>query len=75
MTTTSANIAGVMTPFGGMLKRQEPGNVDDIEEITPTGSRRVKYKDGVYEVKMQGGYAVLEMFKNGLVSPSKGRGK
>ncbi|MDD5510939.1 MAG: hypothetical protein PHI12_09015 [Dehalococcoidales bacterium] len=63
MTTTSANIAGVMIPLGWMLRRVFPGeviDVDDIEEITPTGSRKRKLTAGVYELFVPDGDAVVE---------------
>lgn len=44
MTTTSSNIAGVIRPIGGKLKRQVPGRIYDIDEITPTGSKKQKKK-------------------------------
>jgi len=49
MTTTSGNIAGTIRPFGGVLKRQKAGNIYDIDEITPTGTKKVKLK-GVIEM-------------------------
>ncbi|MBN2258496.1 MAG: hypothetical protein JW704_11890 [Anaerolineaceae bacterium] len=60
MTTTSANIAGVMQPFGGLLRRQVPGKVYDIDEITPTGTKKKRKKNGVYELVSIDGRVVLE---------------
>lgn len=44
MTTTSSNIARVIKPFGGVLKRQVPGRICDIDEIAPTGTKKKKCK-------------------------------
>lgn len=61
MTTTSANIAGTIRPFGGVLKRQRAGNVYDIDELTPTGSKKVKNKKkGVMELLVIDGKVVLD---------------
>ena len=61
MTTTSANVAGVMTPFGGVLKRQRAGSVYDMDVITPTGTK--KKKNGVMELLFFGGEVLLEKAK------------
>lgn len=60
MTTTSANIAGVIKPFGGMLKRHVAGSVYDIDEITPIGTKKKKKKRGVYELLVVDGEVMLE---------------
>lgn len=60
MTTTSANIAGVIKPFGGLLKRQRQGNVYDLDEITPTGAKKPKKKKGVMELLVVDGEVILE---------------
>jgi hypothetical protein len=50
--TTSTNISGVIKPLGGVLRRQVPGKVYDIDEITPTGTKKKKRKKkgGVFEM-------------------------
>ena len=63
MTTTSANVAGVMTPFGGVLKRQRAGAVYDMDVITPTGTKKKKKKNGVMELLFFGGEVLLEKAK------------
>ena len=60
MTTTSANIAGTIRPFGGVLKRQRAGSVVDMDEITPTGTKKKKKKKGVYEFVIKGSEVLLE---------------
>jgi len=60
MTTTSANIAGTIQPFGGPLKRQRAGSVYDMDEITPTGTKKKKKKKGVMELLFIDGEVMLE---------------
>ena len=60
MTTTSANIAGVIRPLGGVLRRVGPGRILDIDEIQPTAGKKRTAVNGMFELFFVDGKVVLE---------------